>query len=163
VPSTAPANTSAIPLSPHSLQLSWQPLAEEDVPGELVKYALKYHQKHHGGHRTCVHIEPNRTVHVLHGLKPFTEYRAQVAGVTNAGTGPFSDMFFALTAGTAPSAVVRILSVTQECPSSLVVEWEEPRHGINSSPEEVSYTVRYEKSDGSGHRSVEANGTVSTR
>ena len=37
---------------------------------------------------------------MLHGLKPFTEYRAQVAGVTNAGTGPFSDMFFALTAGT---------------------------------------------------------------
>ena len=41
-----------------------------------------------------------RTVHVLHGLRPFTEYRAMVAGVTNAGTGLFSDMFFTMTPGT---------------------------------------------------------------
>ena len=60
VPPTAPANPTAIPLSPHSVQLSWEPLAEEDVPGELVKYTVKYHRKHHGGHPMFVHIEPNR-------------------------------------------------------------------------------------------------------
>jgi len=76
---------------------------------------------------------------------------------------PLCDSIVSLPSSAVPSAVVRILSVTQECPSSLVVEWEEPVHGINSPPDEVSYTVRYEKSDGSGHRSVEANGTVSTR
>ena len=30
---------------------------------------------------------------MLSGLRPFTEYRVKVAGVTNRGFGPFTDAF----------------------------------------------------------------------
>lgn len=60
VPSIAPPELTAIPLGPHSLQLSWKPLAEEEVRGELVNYTVRYHRKHHGHRPKFVHIQPNR-------------------------------------------------------------------------------------------------------
>ena len=60
VPSVAPVELTAVPLSPHSLQLSWKPLADEEVHGELVNYTVRYHRKHHGHRPKFVHIEPNR-------------------------------------------------------------------------------------------------------
>lgn len=60
VPSVAPPELTAIPLGPHSLQLSWKPLAEEEARGELVNYTVRYHRKHHGHRPKFVHIQPNR-------------------------------------------------------------------------------------------------------
>ena len=71
VPSVAPTELTAIPLSPHSLQLSWKPLADEEVRGELVNYTIRYHRKHHGHRPKFVHIEPNR--YGLCKLSPFQQ------------------------------------------------------------------------------------------
>lgn len=81
VPSVAPTELTAIPLSPHSLQLSWKPLADEEVRGELVNYTIRYHRKHHGHRPKFVHIEPNR--YGLCKLSPFQQrgsLQAMVSG-----------------------------------------------------------------------------------
>ena len=61
-PEVAPGNLTVFPLSSTSLRLSWQPLADEDVPGVLVNYTVRFNEKHHGGHAQNVTIEPNRCV-----------------------------------------------------------------------------------------------------
>ena len=59
-----------------------------------------------------------------------------------------------------------ILSVTRECPSSLVVEWgEADPSGINDNEENVGYIVRYGRRDDSADAmTMDVNGTtVSSR
>jgi len=47
-----------------------------------------------------------------------------------------------------PSAMVNILSVTPECPFSLVVMWEVPhRKHFHATPEEADFVVKYWRSD----------------
>lgn len=48
----------------------------------------------------------------------------------------------------APSAVLDNLSVTPECPFSLMVMWKVPNHhDLHASPEEVCYVVKFWRSD----------------
>ena len=54
-----------------------------------------------------------------------------------------------------PVAVPMNVTVTPECPASLVVEWAEPGEGVYAAREDVGFVLRYSSAGG-----AEANTTV---
>ena len=80
---------------------------------------------------------------------PLTNYSVSVALSNNNGTGNFSET---VENRTCEGPEVNILSVTPKCPSSLVVVWEVPANlsKLFTPPDEVSFIVRFRRSDGSG-------------
>ena len=80
---------------------------------------------------------------------PLTNYSVSVAVSNNNGTGNFSET---VKNRTCEGPEVEILSVTPECPSSLVVVWDVPADlsRLFTPPEEVTFIVWFGRSDGSG-------------
>ena len=87
--------------------------------------------------------------YIIEDLMPFTNYSVSIAVSNTNGTGNFSE---AVQNRTCEGPEVDILSVTPECPSSLVVVWEVPANlsRVFIPPEEVSFIINFLKSDGSG-------------
>ena len=87
--------------------------------------------------------------YTIEGLMPLTNYSVSVALSNNNGTGNFSET---VENRTCEGPEVNILSVTPKCPSSLVVVWEVPANlsKLFTPPDEVSFIVRFGRSDGSG-------------
>lgn len=87
--------------------------------------------------------------YTIEGLMPLTNYSVSVAVSNNNGTGNFSET---VENRTCEGPEVEILSVTPKCPSSLVVVWEVPANlsRLFTPPDEVSFIVRFGRSDGSG-------------
>ena len=85
--------------------------------------------------------------YTIEGLVPSTEYNVSVAVSNINGTGNFSE---AVESRTCEGPEVNVVSVTPMCPSSLMVVWEvglDP-NGVLGLPEEVSFVVRLQRSDG---------------
>ena len=104
--------------------------------------------------------------YIIEDLMPFTNYSVSIAVSNTNDTGNFSET---VQNRTCEGPEVDILSVTPECPSSLVVVWEVPANlsRLFTPPEEVSFIVMFSKSDGSGtamyltvNRTVMENETV---
>ena len=45
-----PSGVTATALNSTALLVSWQPFNEEDVPGILTNFTIRYNLVHHGGH-----------------------------------------------------------------------------------------------------------------
>ena len=73
---------------------------------------------------------------------PLTNYSVSVAVSNNNGTGNFSET---VENRTCEGPEVEILSVTPECPSSLVVVWDVPADlsRLFTPPEEVTFIVLF--------------------
>lgn len=87
--------------------------------------------------------------YTIEGLMPLTNYSVSVAVSNNNGTGNFSET---VENRTCEGPEVEILSVTPECPSSLVVVWDVPADlsRLFTPPEEVTFIVLFGRGDGSG-------------
>ena len=67
-----------------------------------------------------------------------------VAGVTGAGRGDYSNHLDERTYGDVPAAVVAMVTLRLECPSSVLVQWNAPDVKLlHSSPEDIMYTIAY--------------------
>ena len=88
-------------------------------------------------------------IYTIEGLMPLTNYSVSVAVSNINGTGNFNET---VENRTCEGPEVNILSVTPKCPSSLVVVWEVPANlsRLFTPPDEVSFIVRFGRSDGSG-------------
>ena len=104
--------------------------------------------------------------YTIEDLMPSTNYSVSIAVSNTNGTGNFSEP---VQNRTCEGPEVDILSVTPECPSSLVVVWVVPADlsRLFTPPGEVSFIVEFRKSDGSGtvmsravNRTVMENDTV---
>ena len=85
--------------------------------------------------------------YTIEDLVPSTEYNVSVAVSNINGTGNFSE---AVQNRTCEGPEVNVVSVTPMCPSSLMVVGEEglDPNGVLGLPEEVSFVVRLQRSDG---------------
>ena len=72
--------------NPASLRVSWQPPPEIHRNGIITGYMVKYT----GGSSGMMTVTSG-TTRILSRLVPFVQYSVQVAAMTNAGDGPFSD------------------------------------------------------------------------
>ncbi len=72
-----------------NITLTWTEIDCLDRNGVITSYMIEYGE---GTDRNITITTPsNATIHLITGLKPFTEYTFTVAGVNNASTGSFSN------------------------------------------------------------------------
>ncbi|BFZ08813.1 hypothetical protein BsWGS_11851 [Bradybaena similaris] len=106
-----------------SFYVNWEPPRE--INGRLIKYELQWiHDEDVKSRRIAGHLISTMTAFVS-DLTPYTEYKVQVAAVTNGGRGEFSDQFPALTDVAAPGPP-RNLNVTELGPNSIHLVWDPP-------------------------------------
>ncbi|BFZ10956.1 hypothetical protein BsWGS_13995 [Bradybaena similaris] len=106
-----------------SFYVNWEPPRE--INGKLIKYELQWINNGDIKSRYIAgHLIDTMTAFIS-DLTPYTEYKVQVAAVTNAGTGEFSDQFPALTDVAAPGAP-RNFNVTVLSTSSIHLSWDPP-------------------------------------
>ena len=95
VPSEPPRNLKAISnISPHKIQVTWEPVPPEFMNGKLISYHVTYQRVKVGDVR--IDFEPelkrfstNQNV-TLDNLEPYSKYKIQVAAKTAKGLGPYT-------------------------------------------------------------------------
>ena len=86
-PSSPPENFVALPIDPHSVNFTWDPLPLEDQNGLIVGYVINVTVTATG--RMFQLTSSTNTLRV-NFLEPFTIYICTIAAQTSVGLGPFS-------------------------------------------------------------------------
>ncbi|KRZ30000.1 Protein sidekick -like protein [Trichinella pseudospiralis] len=109
-PSGAPQAVKATPESPKSVVVTWQKIAEQQQNGHILGYRVEYRSV---GSPTDIGHEvvndESRLAVTLDGLRPYTDYRIKVAGITMVGIGVYSE----------PDLVIRTAEDVSEPPSEM--------------------------------------------
>jgi len=96
VPSRAPALTLVTVLSSTSVEVEWQPIAEEFRHGIITKYVIFYTVEKETGEKE---VAASLLKAVVNGLRQSTTYSFRVQASTVKGVGPVSSLRNATTEG----------------------------------------------------------------
>ncbi|KPP61244.1 contactin-1-like [Scleropages formosus] len=147
VPSEAPTDVVARPLSATEAMVWWLPVFQQIVEGYQVKYWRKYRDNEAAAQRILVPNTANQTL--LENMRPDSHYLVEVRAYNAAGLGPpsiHSEMF---TRKAPPSRPPRIVSKTLSFTRRTInIAWEHVSPLANESYIE-GYKVLYRKA---GHR-----------
>ncbi|KRY55867.1 Protein sidekick -like protein, partial [Trichinella britovi] len=91
-PSGAPQAVKATPESPKSVVVTWQKIPENQQNGHILGYRVEYRSISSPtdiGHEVV--NDESRLAVTLDGLRPYTDYRIKVAGITMVGIGVYSE------------------------------------------------------------------------
>lgn len=86
-PSAPPKNFNAVPDSPTSANITWDPPPDDDINGVIVLYVINVTMV--GSGQTFL-LNSTTTDLNLTTLQPYTTYICVISAVTSAGMGPFS-------------------------------------------------------------------------
>ncbi|XP_070564232.1 tyrosine-protein kinase receptor Tie-1-like isoform X4 [Ptychodera flava] len=107
-------------LGSKSIEVSWEMIESSGVKGYEVAY------KEEGGQMYFREVDdPDQTLLVLEGLKPYTVYRIGIAEKNCAGKGPTSALVSIRTRQDAPGPV-RNLRLVAHTPDRILVTWDAP-------------------------------------
>ncbi|XP_022801631.1 mucin-like protein isoform X3 [Stylophora pistillata] len=87
VPSKPPSNITAYATNSTTIRLTWSPINEPDIRGELQGYLVQYKEAWTQESYHNMSVGPLVSSVLLKGLKVFTLYRIYLAGFTRAGVG----------------------------------------------------------------------------
>ncbi|KAL4612745.1 contactin-1 isoform X1 [Arapaima gigas] len=153
VPSEAPTEVVARPLSATEAMVWWLPVFQQIVEGYQVKYWRKYNDNEAAAQRVFLPNTANQTL--LENMRPDSHYLVEVRAYNSAGFGPpsiHSEMF---TRRAPPSGPPKIVSKTLSFSRKTInIAWEHVTPLANESYI-YGYKVLYRKA---GHR----NGTLYT-
>nr|CAD7426256.1 unnamed protein product [Timema monikensis] len=130
VPDSSPRDVRCAPLSPESLQVSWQPPPETLVHGVIQGYRLLYEpvpatEQHDIAEPRTKMTTALKTV--LHGLLKFTNYSIELLAFTRVGDGVKSTQSYCQTKEDVPGPPAGIKAVLQD-PETALVTWLTPTH-----------------------------------
>jgi hypothetical protein len=86
-PSAPPDNFTAIPSSPTSASITWDPPPTDDINGVIIRYIINVTVV--GSGQTFL-LNSTTTALTVTTLSPFSTYICIIAAVTSVGVGPFS-------------------------------------------------------------------------
>ena len=92
-PSNSPQSLAVVPLSPTSLNISWQPVPDIDRNGIITQYTVEFDPvQTFGGQLTneSMVVDASESYVILDGLQEYVEYDVRVRASTVAGDGPDS-------------------------------------------------------------------------
>ncbi|XP_047739504.1 Down syndrome cell adhesion molecule-like protein Dscam2 [Hyalella azteca] len=156
-PSSPPSGVRCAGVSPTALEISWQPLPQDDANGIVVGYRVTYvpavqSESSHikdgssrvslGASRTNISgvVETQNVTASIDGLASWSAYSVQVSAATQAGYGSPSPPILCTTKEGIPDAPHRIRAVAYDR-NSVVVSWTTPRHPRGRI---VSYVVNWQ-------------------
>nr|CAD7411049.1 unnamed protein product [Timema poppensis] len=130
IPDSSPRDVRCAPLSPESLQVSWQPPPETLVHGVIQGYRLLYEpvpatEQHDIAEPRTKMTTALKTV--LHGLLKFTNYSIELLAFTRVGDGVKSTRAYCQTKEDVPGPPAGIKAVLQD-PETALVTWLTPTH-----------------------------------
>ena len=93
-PSAPPESFNAVPGSPTSASISWDPPPADDVNGVIVQYIINVTVV--GSGQTFLLYSTSTTLNIT-TLQPYTTYICIIAAVTSAGVGPYTSQLTLIT------------------------------------------------------------------
>ncbi len=86
-PSAPPANFNALPSSPTSASITWDPPPDDDINGVIIQYIINVTVV---GSGLSFQLASTTTTLNITTLLPYTTYICIITAVTSEGRGPFS-------------------------------------------------------------------------
>lgn len=93
-PSAPPENFYAVPSSPTSASITWDPPPADDINGVIIQYIINVTVV---GSRQTFQLTSITTSLNITTLQPYTTYICIITAVTSVGIGPFSSRFTLIT------------------------------------------------------------------
>ena len=90
-PSAPPTSVSVSALNSTAITVQWGPVDCADRNRDITGYSVQYGEVGSGSTQTMPVSGGSATEATISGLMPSSTYSIQVAAVTSAGTGPYSD------------------------------------------------------------------------
>ncbi|KAG7456081.1 hypothetical protein MATL_G00247960 [Megalops atlanticus] len=141
VPSEAPADVGAMPLSATEALVWWLPLNQPNVEGYQVRYWRKHFDSEAAAQRVLAASSENQTR--LVNMQPDSHYTIEVRGYNAAGCGPPGDIAEIFTKKAPPSRPPKIIKKTLSFSGATVnIAWEHVEPLANESTVE-GYKVLY--------------------
>ncbi|XP_052213906.1 tyrosine-protein phosphatase 99A-like isoform X2 [Dreissena polymorpha] len=123
-PGQAPQNFRASSPTSNTIQLSWQPIAEDSLNGNPEGYVIQYRRLTDMELRAVTIPDPKTMTHTLDSLMPFTNYSVSIQLFNDEGQGPITTLYIKTAEGVPGKP--RITHVTEMQSTSFVVNWEAP-------------------------------------
>ena len=102
-PSDSPTSVSVSEVTSSSITVQWGPVDCTHRNGDITGYSVQYGEVGSAEGERTVHEmvsgDFSGGMYTISGLSAATPYTVEVAAETSAGTGPYSDLQVALTAG----------------------------------------------------------------
>ncbi|XP_052785952.1 neogenin-like isoform X3 [Mya arenaria] len=139
---TEPQNVQAVPLSPKSVELTWE--LPTQTKGRLLNYAIFYYTDNGVEEDQEVHVDSSKTEHLFTDLEEYTEYTFRVVANNTNGVGLASPEVTARTFSDMPSDMPQNFTLETASSTSLVVRWQPPllQH---CNGKITGYKIRYKK------------------
>ncbi|XP_075993488.1 netrin receptor DCC [Genypterus blacodes] len=142
----------AEPVSPTSVQLSWEPPAEPNAP--LLGYRVIWTESPTAKEQM---VEVNALTYQMEGLAKFTTYSVQVMAINRYGPGPASQSVSVITQSDVPSAPPQNVSLEVVLSRSIKVSWQPPPRGAQNGII-TAYKIKYRKTGRRGDQeAIEPN------
>ena len=139
VPTGAPRNIKAEPVSPTELRMSWSPPEADSQNGDLLGYNIFYKADNEKEVRIEVASAPE-TSHSIIFLEMYMNYTISMSAFNPAGEGPESETVTARTLQGLPGPPAN-LTFSEITMNSLRVSWDRP---VKPNGEILGYLVSYE-------------------
>lgn len=145
MPRVQPTNVYGIPHNSTALNVTWNPLSEQDDSGLLVGYRIRYWP---AGKDPQTHSLTNlkrgqEAWGLVVGLQPNTEYHVTVMAYNEAGSGPESESFHIRTFKWAPQRSPSSVSAEFLDDTTIKVTWRGVAHLTTNEEPILGYKVRY--------------------
>ncbi|KAM8828630.1 netrin receptor DCC isoform 3-T3 [Spinachia spinachia] len=142
----------AEPLSPTSVQVSWDPPSQPNGP--LLGYRLLWTESPSAKEQS---VEVNGLNYKMEGLNKFTEYTVRVSAINRYGLGPAPETASVTTQSDVPSAPPQNITLEVILSRSIKVSWQPPppsaQNGVISA-----YKIKYRKTGRRGDQeAIEPN------
>nr|XP_054751521.1 neuronal cell adhesion molecule-like isoform X2 [Lytechinus pictus] len=120
-PSAAPSGVQVVAMSAQEVNITWDPVSQEDANGQLGGYNVYYNARTASGQskQMCP-----QSPCMLRDLQAATTYEITVKAFTGAGEGPASDMVTVVTDSAPPGPVYKL--TVDPFSYRLVLNWQEP-------------------------------------
>ncbi|XP_041459250.1 neuronal cell adhesion molecule-like isoform X2 [Lytechinus variegatus] len=120
-PSAAPSGVQVVAISAQEVNITWDPVSQEDANGQLGGYNVYYNARTASGQskQMCP-----QSPCMLRDLQAATTYEITVKAFTGAGEGPASDMVTVVTDSAPPGPVYKL--TVDPFSYRLVLNWQEP-------------------------------------
>ncbi|KAG7482555.1 netrin receptor DCC [Solea senegalensis] len=142
----------AEPLSPTSVQVSWEPPTQPNGP--VLSYRLLWSESPTGKEQS---VEVNGLNYKMEGLNKFTEYTVRVLAVNRYGPGTASESATVITQSDVPSAAPQNITLEVVLSRSIKVSWQPP---VRSAQNGIitAYKIKYRKTGRRGDQeAIEPN------
>ncbi|XP_058473189.1 netrin receptor DCC isoform X3 [Solea solea] len=142
----------AEPLSPTSVQVSWDPPTQPNGP--VLSYRLLWSESPTGKEQS---VEVNGLNYKMEGLNKFTEYTVRVLAVNRYGPGTASESAAVITQSDVPSAAPQNITLEVVLSRSIKVSWQPP---VRSAQNGIitAYKIKYRKTGRRGDQeAIEPN------